>query len=247
MVAPEVGEAHEAQVLEKEEREAEAAAVFRMVDDGHGKCHGRFTSPAHVGDAPARPCSPRRPETPRRGGRAGARTGPALGAPAGCRRSASTSSATPPTAPPGRRGERHRGGHHDPGDPDGRAEGRPARHRPPDQPRAWPGGSPAGPGSSPPSSAASPRSSTWAGRRRFHTEPQRIALAIEQGGCTAEGCDWPPGHVPRPPRPPLVTRAATPSVKNGRLLCPSHHARAHDPAYTITKLPDGKVRFHRRT
>ena len=30
-------------------------------------------------------------------------------------------------------------------------------------------------------------------KTRFHTEPQRIALAIEQGGCTAEGCDWPPG------------------------------------------------------
>ncbi len=34
----------------KEEREAEAAAVFRMHDDGHGKCHGRFTisSPARA-------------------------------------------------------------------------------------------------------------------------------------------------------------------------------------------------------
>ena len=30
-------------------------------------------------------------------------------------------------------------------------------------------------------------------KTRFHTEAQRIALAIEQGGCTAEGCDWPPG------------------------------------------------------
>jgi hypothetical protein len=31
------------------------------------------------------------------------------------------------------------------------------------------------------------------------------------------------------------------------LLCPRHHARAHDPAYEITKLPEGKIRFHRRT
>ena len=36
-------------------------------------------------------------------------------------------------------------------------------------------------------------------------------------------------------------------LKNGRLLCPRHHARAHDPTYTMTKLPGGKVRFHRRT
>ena len=27
----------------REEREAEAAASFRMVEDGHGRCHGRFT------------------------------------------------------------------------------------------------------------------------------------------------------------------------------------------------------------
>ncbi len=36
-------------------------------------------------------------------------------------------------------------------------------------------------------------------------------------------------------------------LKNGRLLCSHHHARAHDPAYAMTKLPEGKVRFHRRT
>ena len=48
-VAPEVGEAHEARLLEAEEREAEAAAVFGMVEDGHGKCHGRFAIPAWQG------------------------------------------------------------------------------------------------------------------------------------------------------------------------------------------------------
>ena len=30
-------------------------------------------------------------------------------------------------------------------------------------------------------------------RRRFHPHPIRTALAIRDGGCTAEGCDWPPG------------------------------------------------------
>ncbi len=43
VIAPEVGEAHEAQQLDAEEREAEAAASFRIVEDGHGRCHGRFT------------------------------------------------------------------------------------------------------------------------------------------------------------------------------------------------------------
>jgi hypothetical protein len=37
------------------------------------------------------------------------------------------------------------------------------------------------------------------------------------------------------------------SVADARLLCPRHHARAHDPAYEMTRLPGGKVAFHRRT
>jgi len=37
------------------------------------------------------------------------------------------------------------------------------------------------------------------------------------------------------------------SVDNGRLLCRFHHTRAHSPAYETTRLPNGKVRFHRRT
>ncbi|HWM04294.1 MAG TPA: HNH endonuclease signature motif containing protein, partial [Actinophytocola sp.] len=83
-------------------------------------------------------------------------------------------------------------------------------------------------------------------KTRFHTEPQRIALAMEQQGCTAEGCDWPPGmchaHHDKP-----FSRGGNTDLKNGRLLCPRHHTRAHDPTYTTTKLPGGKVRFHRRT
>ena len=83
-------------------------------------------------------------------------------------------------------------------------------------------------------------------RARFHTKAQRIALAIEQGGCNAEGCDWPPGmchaHHDRP-----WSQGGDTSVKNGRVLCPGHHARAHDTSYAMTRLPSGKVRFHRRT
>jgi hypothetical protein len=81
---------------------------------------------------------------------------------------------------------------------------------------------------------------------RFHKEYQRIAMAIEQGGCTAEGCDWPPGMCHAHHDTPWSKGGRT-SVKNGRLLCPRHHARAHDPTYEISKLPGGKVRFHRRT
>jgi hypothetical protein len=83
-------------------------------------------------------------------------------------------------------------------------------------------------------------------KRRFHTQAQRIALAIEQGGCTAEGCDAPPGmtHVHHDQS---WSEGGATSLKNGRLLCGYHHARAHDPAYEMVKLPGGRVRFHRRT
>ena len=81
---------------------------------------------------------------------------------------------------------------------------------------------------------------------RFHTKAQRIALTIEQGGCTAEGCDSPPAMSHAHHHQPWSEGGDT-CVKNGRLLCPRHHARAHDTAYTMTKLPEGKVRFHRRT
>ncbi len=82
--------------------------------------------------------------------------------------------------------------------------------------------------------------------RRLHTRSQRLAIATRDGGCTAEGCDWPPGlchvHHDTP-----WSRGGHTTVADGRLLCPRHHARAHDPAYTLAKLPGGKVAFTRRT
>ena len=82
-------------------------------------------------------------------------------------------------------------------------------------------------------------------RRRFHTGSQRIALALEQGGCTAQGCDWPPGMCHAHHDVPW-SRGGPTSLRQGRLLCPRHHARAHDPTYDTTRLPGGKVAFTRR-
>jgi hypothetical protein len=31
------------------------------------------------------------------------------------------------------------------------------------------------------------------------------------------------------------------------MICPCHHARAHDHRYTMKQLPTGKYTFHRRT
>ncbi len=83
-------------------------------------------------------------------------------------------------------------------------------------------------------------------RRRFHTKPMRLAIAQRDGGCTADGCDWPPGMCHVHHDPSWASGGHT-NTEHGRLLCPQHHARAHDPAYTMTKLPGGKVAFTRRT
>jgi hypothetical protein len=83
-------------------------------------------------------------------------------------------------------------------------------------------------------------------RRRFHTEPQRLALALRDGGCAADGCDWPPGLC-HAHHDVAWSRGGSTSVANGRLLCPRHHTLAHDPAYATTRLGTGKLTFTRRT
>src|SRR3954451_7127454 len=45
VIAPEVADAHEARLLAKEEADALTACRLRIVDDGHGQTHGRFTLP----------------------------------------------------------------------------------------------------------------------------------------------------------------------------------------------------------
>ncbi len=81
-------------------------------------------------------------------------------------------------------------------------------------------------------------------KRRFHSEAQRIVATVEQGGCTAEGCDRPPGmsHLHHPT--PWSQGGGT--NRDGRLLCPRHHTLAHDLRYQMTVQPTGKVSFHRR-
>ncbi len=78
-------------------------------------------------------------------------------------------------------------------------------------------------------------------KRRFHSEAQRIVATLEQGGCTAEGCDRPPGmsHLHHPT--PWSQGGGT--NRDGRLLCPRHHTLAHDLRYQMTVHPTGKVSF----
>ncbi|MEP9361570.1 DUF222 domain-containing protein [Nocardioides sp. CN2-186] len=83
-------------------------------------------------------------------------------------------------------------------------------------------------------------------KKRFHTKAQRLALMIRDQRCTADGCDWPPGMC-HAHHDHLWSQGGPTDVEHGRLLCPRHHARAHDPTFEMTKLPGGKVAFHRRT
>jgi hypothetical protein len=82
---------------------------------------------------------------------------------------------------------------------------------------------------------------------RFFTRAQRIALGIRDGGCTAEGCDWPPGMCHAHHDVTWVAGHGPSDIGNGRLLCPRHHARIHDTTYESAHLPGGKIAFTRRT
>ena len=83
-------------------------------------------------------------------------------------------------------------------------------------------------------------------RRRLHTKAQRLALTLRDRHCTAEHCDRPATWCEAPPRPSPGPRGGSTTVEGGRLLCPWHHHKAHDPGYTHTRLPTGALRFTRR-
>ena len=100
VVAPEVADAHEAKLLEKEERDAAQACRLTMTDDGHGKTYGRFTLPtaqaamlAKILHGFAAPEAPVPPPKVRASSVDRVRSGWVA-------RSASSSSATPPTGSP---------------------------------------------------------------------------------------------------------------------------------------------------
>ena len=84
-------------------------------------------------------------------------------------------------------------------------------------------------------------------RRRFHSETQRIAMGVRDGGCTAAGCDAPPAscHAHHDETP--WSHGGGTSIEKGRLLCPRHHTLIHDTSFQHTLDKHGKVRFTRRT
>ena len=61
-------------------------------------------------------------------------------------------------------------------------------------------------------------------------------LTVLSGRPTSDG--WPD---------PRIDDTGYPNLDDARLLCHRHHRVIHDPRYDTTHLPDGTVRFHRRT
>jgi hypothetical protein len=81
--------------------------------------------------------------------------------------------------------------------------------------------------------------------RRLFTPAQRLAMAVRDKTCRAAGCtvpaSWAEAHHKHP-----WSRGGRTDLDDGVSLCPWHHARAHDPAYSTEYLASGDVRFHRR-
>jgi 5-methylcytosine-specific restriction endonuclease McrA len=74
----------------------------------------------------------------------------------------------------------------------------------------------------------------------------RRAISVRDKECPTEGCDRPAAWCEVHHQVPFSHGGAT-NVADGRLLCPRHHHHAHDSRYDLRMLPDGQVRFHRKT
>jgi proteasome lid subunit RPN8/RPN11 len=82
--------------------------------------------------------------------------------------------------------------------------------------------------------------------QRFFTAAQRRALLLRSATCEAEGCDI-PGTWAEAHHWLAWAQGGTTDLDNAALLCSHHHHRAHDPAYLHERLPNGDIRFTRRT
>jgi len=82
--------------------------------------------------------------------------------------------------------------------------------------------------------------------RRLFSPAQRQALGVRHRECRAEGCTVPATWCEAHHRDPWATGGRT-DLARAELLCSFHHHLVHDPDVDHQRLPDGGVRFHRRT
>jgi hypothetical protein len=82
--------------------------------------------------------------------------------------------------------------------------------------------------------------------QRLHTPAMRKARIAVDPQCTTDGCDRPAAWCEFHHSTPFARGGPT-SAANARMLCPRHHHYAHDTHYDMRELPNGQVRFHKRT
>ncbi len=81
---------------------------------------------------------------------------------------------------------------------------------------------------------------------RLFSESQRVAKGLEHATCAADGCERPYAWCELHHRHGWSLGGRT-DLKDAVPLCHYHHQRIHDPAFWHHYLPDGTIRFSRRT
>ena len=247
VVAPEVGESHEADALQKEEARAAAGVELTLTDDGEGHCHGRFTVPSHVGAmlrrhllALANPARHTEAELRDESGdwkSLRRRLGEAF---------VEYVERYPVEATPQTAGvnatvvvtmtlEQLLAGQATALLDDGSRMSAGQARRLACEAAIIP-------------VVLGTRSQPLdLGRTaRLFTKAQRIALGLRDGGCTAKGCETSASACHAHHDEPWSRRGLT-DLANGRLLCPRHHRLAHDSRYAMTVHADNGVSFVLRT
>ncbi|NEN78971.1 HNH endonuclease signature motif containing protein [Nocardioides zeae] len=247
VIAPDIGEAHEAALLEKEERDARAASRLSMVSDGHGKVHGRFTLPELHGAMLRKALDPYaaprhlntsedleqrfvagRP-TPERYGQAFQQLLEMLD-----HRDLPATGGMGATVVVTMTLESLRGGLASASlDTGGTLSASEARRL-------------ACEAGIIPAVLGTKSEVLDLGRTtRFHTRAMRLAMALRDGGCVAEGCTRPP-HQTHAHHLTAWANGGHTNTRDGCLLCDQHHHQIHDPLYLVERLGTGKLRFTRR-
>jgi hypothetical protein len=253
VVAPEVAEAWEAEQLDREEREAEKSAVFRMREDGHGRIKGSFTVPLLAGQmlerallafaAPKHQIATREAQEKQSEAPVPVRrpTAQRLGAafvelierldPHDLPKAGGVNATVVVTMTLDSLKDGLAAATLDTGDRISAATARRLACEAGVVPVVLGGGS----------------QPVDVGRaKRYFTPAQRVAMGIRDGGCTARGCDAPPAMCHAHHGDPWSGHGHT-DLARGRLLCPFHHRRIHDPEYETDIGGDNQVTFHRRT
>jgi hypothetical protein len=83
--------------------------------------------------------------------------------------------------------------------------------------------------------------------RRLHTRTQRRALSLVHDSCAVAGCQRPFAWCEIHHHRLSWGRGGATDLENGLPLCGHHHRRAHDTRFDLRRRGDGEYAFHRRT